>query len=187
VFPRAVLTSERLRLRPFEAADAADVHAVWQDERFVRTAPVDYPYADASLETAVQWCTSGMEERRLDGKGVGFAVEPRERGRLVGHVGLFGANWTAKVAEIHYWTAPWGRGNGYAAEAANAVARWALLDAGMARISLYAAVDNAASRHVAEAAGFTFEGVLRSAAPTRDGGRTDAALYSMIRDDLSGG
>ena len=153
MFPRAVLTSERLRPRPFEAADAADVHAVWQDERFVRTAPVDYPYTNADLETAVQWCTTVMEERRLGGKGVGFAVEPREGGRLVGHVGLFGANWTAKVAEIHYWTAPWGRGNGYAAEAA----------------------------------GFAFEGVLRSAAPTRDGDRTDAALYSMIREDLPGG
>jgi RimJ/RimL family protein N-acetyltransferase len=180
-----VLTSERLRLRPFEAADAADVHAVWQDERFVRTAPVGYAYANAGLETAVEWCTTGMEERRRAGEGVGFAVVPREGGRLVGHVALFGVDWTAELAEIHYWTAPWARGNGYAAEAAGAVARWALLDAGIARVSLHAAVDNAASRHVAEAAGFRFEGVLRSAAPTRGGNRVDAALYSMIREDLS--
>jgi RimJ/RimL family protein N-acetyltransferase len=97
-----------------------------------------------------------------------FAVEPLEAGRLVGHVALFGADWTTKVAEIHYWTAPWARGKGYAAEAANAVARWALLETDMARISLHVAVENAASRHVAEAAGFQFEGVLRSAAPTRE-------------------
>jgi len=58
VFPRAVLTSERLRLRPFGAADAADVHAVWPDERFVRTAPVGYPYANADLGTAVSTCWS---------------------------------------------------------------------------------------------------------------------------------
>jgi RimJ/RimL family protein N-acetyltransferase len=100
VFPRVTVTSERLRLRPFEAADADDVHAVWQDERFIRTAPVGYPYAGAALETAVEWCTTGVEQRRRDGKGVGFAVEPLEAGRLVGHVALFAVDWTTKVAEI---------------------------------------------------------------------------------------
>jgi RimJ/RimL family protein N-acetyltransferase len=35
---------------------------------------------------------------------------------------LFGTDWAAMIAEIHYWTAPWARGRGYAAEAARSPA-----------------------------------------------------------------
>jgi ribosomal-protein-alanine N-acetyltransferase len=187
VFPRTVLTTGRLVLRPFRAADAPDVHAAWQDAAFVHSAPVGYPYAAADLPTAVSWCTTGMEQRRVDGKGVGFALQPRGGGRLAGHVQLFGADWTARTAEIHYWTSPWSRGHGYAAEAAAEVARWALADCGMERIHLQADTRNTASRRVAEAAGFRFEGVLRSLAPARDGFRADMAVYSLVRADLLAG
>jgi RimJ/RimL family protein N-acetyltransferase len=186
MFPSSELTTARLRLRPFRAEDAAEVHAVWHDERFVQTAPIGYPYAKADLETAVEWCTTGVEQLRRNGKGAGFAVEPREGGRLVGHVALFDADWVTRVVEIHYWTAPWARGHRYAAEAAGAAARWALLDVGFARVSLLAATDNPASRNVAESAGFQFEGVLRRAGVKLDGRRADVAAYSMIREDLTG-
>jgi ribosomal-protein-alanine N-acetyltransferase len=183
-FPREVVTSPRLVLRPFEPGDAPDVHEAWQDERFVQSAPLGYPYAAADLETAVVWCTTGIEQRRLDGKGVGFAAVPRAGGRLVGHVSLFGVDWSAKSAEIHYWTAPWARGQGYAAEAAAAVARWALRAQGFERIALQADTVNVPSRHVAESAGFRFEGILRSLTPSRTGARADMAMYSLIRSDL---
>jgi ribosomal-protein-alanine N-acetyltransferase len=184
VFPRTVLTTGRLVLRPFGAADAPDVHAAWQDEAFVSSAPVGYPYAAADLPTAVSWCTGGMEQRRVDGKGVGFAVQPRGGGRLAGHVQLFGADWSARTAEIHYWTSPWSRGRGYAAEAAAEVARWAIAECGLERIHLQADARNTASQRVAEAAGFRFEGVLRSVAPARDGSRADMVVFSLIRSDL---
>jgi len=184
VFPRTVLTTGRLLLRPFAAADAPDVHAAWQDRAFVDSAPVGYPYAAADLPTAVSWCTGGMEQRRIDGRGVGFALEPRGGGRLVGHVQLFGADWIARTAEIHYWTSPWARGRGSAAEGAAEVARWALGECGLERIHLQADTRNEASRRVAEAAGFRFEGVLRSLASARDGARADMAVYSMICADL---
>ncbi|GAA0732987.1 GNAT family N-acetyltransferase [Dactylosporangium roseum] len=185
VFPPAVLTTERLALRPFTRADAADVHAVWQDERFIGSAPMGYPYAGADLDTAAAWCTTGIEQRRLHGKGIGFAVVPREGGRLVAHVSLFGADWVTRTAEIHYWTAPWARGHGFAAESAGAVARWALTAQRFERIALLADTSNTASRHVAASAGFRFEGVLRSAALTRTGDRADTAVYSLIRADLA--
>jgi RimJ/RimL family protein N-acetyltransferase len=183
VLPSVTLTTRRLLLRPFEPADAGDVHEVWQDARFIDTAPLGYAYAGAGLDVARSWCATGIEERRRTGKGIGFAVVPREGGRLVGHVSLFGADWTAMSAEMHYWTAPWARGRGVAAEAAAAVARWALTEQGFARIALQAAPANTASRHVAERAGFRAEGVLRSAAVSRTG-RHDLIMYSMIPADL---
>jgi RimJ/RimL family protein N-acetyltransferase len=184
VFPRTVIETRRLRLRAFEAPDAVDVHAAWQDEQFIRTAPVGYPYAGADLGTAAEWCT-GTEKRRQDGLGAELAVQPRDGGRLLGHVALFSVRWSLRIAEIHYWTAPWARGRGYAGEAARAIAEWALRDVAFERISLQADVHNTASRRVADAAGFHFEGVQRSVVPSRDGGRMDLAVYSLIRADLA--
>jgi ribosomal-protein-alanine N-acetyltransferase len=184
-FPRTVLTTERLLVRPFIAADAPDVHAAWQDEAFVQSAPVGYPYAAADLPTAVSWCTTGIEQRRLDGKGVGFALVPRGGGRVAGHVSLFGTDWETRTTEIHYWTSPWARGHHYAAEGAAVVARWALSECRLERVHLQAETTNAASRRTAEAAGFHFEGVLRSLAPARNGARADMAVYSLIRADVS--
>ncbi|GAB3885058.1 GNAT family N-acetyltransferase [Kibdelosporangium lantanae] len=167
--------SERLVMRPFRADDAEDVHAVWNDEAYLRFAPATSTTAQADLRQAVEWCS----------RGAGFAVETKADGRLVGHVDLFGTDPVAMVTEIHYWTGPWARGNGYAVESVRAVARWALTTRGMARVALRAVVGNTASIRVAEAAGFRFEGTLRNAAFTRSG-RGDFALYSMIPADLSG-
>lgn len=183
VFPQAVLPTERLVLRPFGAGDAADVHAVWNDEAYVRFAPAGYPLAGAGLERAVEWCSRGADEQRRAGLGVSFAGAGRDDGRLVCHVALYHTDWTAMITEIHYWTAPWARGNGYATEASRAVARWALAEHGFARITLETVTGNAGSRRVAEAAGFCFEGVLRNAAWT-PAGRADMAVYSMIPEDL---
>ena len=96
-----------------------------------------------------------------------FAGAERDTGRLACHVALFGPDWAAMIAEIHYWTAPWARGRGYAAEAARAAARWALTERGFARITLRTVTGNTASQKVARTAGFRFEGIMRNAAWSR--------------------
>jgi ribosomal-protein-alanine N-acetyltransferase len=183
VFPRVTLATERLVLRPFERGDAADVHAVWSDEVYLRFAPAQLPHAGAGLDRAVEWCARTAEEQRQAGKGVAFAGAERDTGRLACHVALFGTDWAAMIAEIHYWTAPWARGRGYAAEAAGAVACWALAEHGFARVTLRTVTGNTGSQKVAGPAGFRFEGVLRNAAWSR-AGRGDMAVYSLIPQDL---
>ena len=179
VFPLVTLRTGRLLLRPFREADAPDVHAVWHDDEYLRYAPAGLTVAGADLETARRWCADGARPTRM----ASFAAVPFGSERLCGHVALYDADWAAMICEIHYWTAPWGRGNGYAAEAARAVAEWALRQRGFARVALNAVVDNVASRRVAETAGFRIEGILRNAALTRTG-RGDLAAYSLIPGDL---
>ncbi|MBB4742588.1 RimJ/RimL family protein N-acetyltransferase [Actinoplanes octamycinicus] len=169
------METPRLRLRPLEAGDAAGVQAVWNDRVFLRFAPVGFRYAGAGLDRAVEWCSRGVD---------GLAGVARENGRLACHVGLFDTDWSAMTTEIHYWTAGWARGRGFAVEAAAAVARWAVAQAGMQRVTLHADTRNEASLRVAQRAGFRFEGVLRNASWTRSG-RGDLAVYSLIPADLS--
>ncbi|BFO22073.1 hypothetical protein SHKM778_84610 [Streptomyces sp. KM77-8] len=64
--------------------------------------------------------------------------------------------------EIGFWGAKEHRGNGYITEAALAASRWAFTRMSVDRVEWRAEVGNTASRAVAERAGFTVEGVLRS-------------------------
>ena len=67
------------------------------------------------------------------------------------------------TAEIGFWAAKEHRRNGYITEATLAAARWAFTALAIDRLEWRAEVGNTASRAVAEHAGFTLEGTLRSA------------------------
>ena len=101
---------------------------------------------------------------------------------MVGSVGLVRVVWAAMNTEVGYWVSPWGRGRGYATEAAVAVSRWAL-EQGFRRVEIKAATGNTGSRRVAERSGFSLEGVERSAMPLHEG-RADLAVYSLLPGDL---
>jgi RimJ/RimL family protein N-acetyltransferase len=65
------------------------------------------------------------------------------------------------------------------------VSRWVLADRGMERLQLRADEQNPASRKVAENAGFTLEGILRSSRYNpRLGRRIDFVMYSLLADEL---
>lgn len=183
VFPPATIAAGGLTLRPFEPRDAVDVYATWNDDSYIRFVPATMAAAHTDLEHAMKWCSHGIEEWRELGEGIGFAVEEIKDRRLVAHVALFNTDWSAMTTEVHYWTAPWGRGNGYATDAVRAVARWALLECGFARVALATVTANIASRKVAERAGFQYEGTLRNAV-LAGAGREDLAVFSLIPEDF---
>lgn len=84
------------------------------------------------------------------------------------------------VHEVGYWMRAGARGRGYMPRALALLARHALAG-GAARVYLRADPENAASCRVAEKAGFTREGVLRSAHwNVRLNRRQDWAMYSLL-------
>ena len=65
------------------------------------------------------------------------------------------------------------------------VSRWVLADCGAERLQLRADEQNVASRKVAENAGFTEEGTLRSSRyNARLGRRVDFVMYSLLPGEL---
>ena len=102
-------------------------------------------------------------------------------GALAGSVGLRIDGEDSRTAEIGYWVAGAVRGRGVASTAARLLSDFGFAALGLRRIELNAAVGNAASRRVAEKAGFEPEGVRR-AWRTVDGAPTDFAVYSRIAD-----
>ena len=172
-----VVRSERLVLRPYRPDDVDAVFRACQDpliQRWIGALP--HPYTQ---EVARSWVCDQAPRERAEGRGMPTVVEVG--GELVGTCGVMLVP-NRLGPEIGYWIAPGARGHGYAAEAAHALAEWALR-LGAPRVHLYADVGNAASRATARRAGFLQEGVVRSCLEYRDGTRADAALFSRLPGD----
>jgi precorrin-6B C5,15-methyltransferase / cobalt-precorrin-6B C5,C15-methyltransferase len=178
IFPETTLAAENLILRPFTPTDADDVTEACQDSETLRWLLLPRPVTRANVEWFIGTFGPGQRE---SGAGIVFAIE--SAGRLAGAIDLKGVNWTARVAEVGYWVAPWARGRGVAAQATRVLCEWAIRDHGFERVQLFAATGNAASQRVAEKAGFVREGVARNACCVPDG-RADMVLFSLVPQDL---
>ena len=112
-----------------------------------------------------------------------FAVADARSGDVLGSIGVRFSE-EGDVGEIGYWLRSEARGRGAMTRALRLVSAWAFARDRVARLQLRADVENGPSRHVAERAGFTLEGVLRSAHwNARLGRRQDWAMYSLLREE----
>jgi RimJ/RimL family protein N-acetyltransferase len=147
-----------------EALDGDPEIAVWLDQ-------VPQPY---TLEDARAYLAGGGNREEE-----AFAITDAASGRVLGSIGVGVVS--DGVSEIGYWMRADARGKGLTTRALVLASRWALERRGAARVQLRADPENAASCRVAEKAGFTLEGVLRSAHwNERLGRRQDHAMYSLL-------
>ncbi|MEV8342643.1 GNAT family N-acetyltransferase [Streptomyces niveus] len=190
-FPDVSISTERLVLRPFEAADIPAHIEMMNDEPVIAWTSAPYPY---SAQDAEEWVSAIAPAERTEGRGLVLAVTEFLTQRLVGLARLRNTNWRTRTTEMSYVTAPWARGEGYATESVLAVAQWLFRDQSFERIELRTAADNTAAQQVAQKAGCISEGVLRNAwiarTQTESGSwidvRTDLIVWSLLPEDLEG-
>jgi RimJ/RimL family protein N-acetyltransferase len=103
-------------------------------------------------------------------------------------IGSIGVRWLPAPedgVEVGYWIAAQARGQGLCTRALRLVTRWLLEEHGVMRVQLRADEENAASKKVAENAGFSREGVLRSSRyNARLDRRVDFVMYSLLPGEL---
>src|SRR4051812_1681184 len=115
------LKTERLSLRPFALADAADVTRLAGDPLVADTTlNIPHPYEDGM---AVQWI-SGHSRTFAEEKGVTFAITLEPEGTLVGAISLM-RMLTGHQAELGYWVASPYWNQGICTEAGTAVLKYA--------------------------------------------------------------
>ncbi|MGW6303398.1 GNAT family N-acetyltransferase [Streptomyces niveus] len=190
-FPDVSISTERLVLRPFEAADIPAHIEMMNDEPVIAWTSAPYPY---TAQDAEEWVSAIAPAERTEGRGLVLAVTEFLTQRLVGLARLRNTNWRTRTTEMSYVTAPWARGEGYATESVLAVAQWLFRDQSFERIELRTAADNTAAQQVAQKAGCISEGVLRNAwiarTQTETGSwidiRTDLIVWSLLPEDLEG-
>ena len=109
-------------------------------------------------------------------------------GEFCGSIGLRWQPGTAALppyclGHIGYAVVPWKQGLGYAKSALRLILPEARA-VGLPYVEITTDPDNIASQRVAEKAGFTREGVLRSILVNRDGSRRDGVMFSLLPGEV---
>jgi 8-oxo-dGTP diphosphatase len=177
------LETERLKLRPFCAEDAADLHRLINDWEVCRTlAAVPFPY---SRDLADEWITS-TQASLAEGRAYHVAITGQEADRevIVGGAGLR-IDRAARCARLGYWVARRYWGHGVASEAAGRLARWALANLDLDTVQATVATDNPGSIAVLRRIGFRHVGEGMETFQAR-GGEHKVLRFEATRDDLFG-
>ena len=178
-FPIEGISDGEIRLRFRTDADIPAIVAACQDPEIPRWTRVPAPYTEGA---AREWAAQARADQE-GGHGLHLLVVEAASDELLGSAGLVRIDWEEARSEVGYWLAREARGRGVATGAVRMVSRWTFENLPIERLEIHAEPDNNASRKVAERAGYTFEGVLRSYFVNK-GRRRDAASYSLIRGEL---
>jgi RimJ/RimL family protein N-acetyltransferase len=109
-----------------------------------------------------------------------FCFMAKDDGAFLGKGGLHTIDWRIPKFEIGYWIRTSRAGKGTATEATRALVEIAARRLGARRIEITCDTRNAASRRVAEKAGFELEGIKRNGRVDNDGKLADSCLYARI-------
>jgi RimJ/RimL family protein N-acetyltransferase len=171
------LSCEAWTLVPPRAEHAADVLALFSDPEVQRWNPAP---SVVDLDTAADWLHRNAAWG--DRWAVWSIVDPV--GRFVGTSVLWNMDRADHMnGSVGYRIAPWARRQGVATAAVVAMTRFGIDVLGLERIDLVHTIANVGSCRVAERAGFTLEGTLRSEFRTFDGQRWDSHIHSLLATD----
>jgi RimJ/RimL family protein N-acetyltransferase len=147
---RPTLTDGVVTLRPGRLSDADALTDACQDPEVQRWSLVlPWPY---QREDAVAYVERSFRQA-AEGTSINLVIVDASD-RLVGSISVF-------AGEIGYWVAPGARGRGFASRSLILLRDWAHEVLGHDRLTLLIHPDNAASRRVAERAGFADSGERR--------------------------
>jgi ribosomal-protein-alanine N-acetyltransferase len=149
-YPAPPLTAGRIVLRPWQEGDLVVVAEASRDPYIPQITTVPAPYSD---EAGLAWIAR-QGERVAAGVGLPFCVADAATDRARGFCALWLDERHRARARCGYWLAPSARGHGLAVTALTLVADWAFASCGIVRLELLIEPQNAASRRVAERAGF---------------------------------
>lgn len=184
----AVLTEGAVRLRPWRDDESSRVVQAVTDPRTLQFLPeLPDPYgpedAAAYLHRTREWASRGEQ--------VVWCVADVGTDLALGSISLSDLSDRVSSAQVGYWTHPDARGRGVMSAALRLVLRHALTPVdegglGLRRAWLRAAGTNAASLHVARAAGMTEVGRDRQGETLRDGTVDDMVRFDILTGELEG-
>jgi len=176
---RTIETS-RLALRRVKMSDEEGMYTRWANDpevtRFLRWEP--HRNVEETREIVAKWMAAYATEDAYN-----WGIARKEDDRLIGCIGVFGADAHDSRAETGYCIGRAFWNQGYMSEALEAVIHYMLFDVGLNRFEAYHAVENPASGAVMRKAGMAREGTARQKYRC-SAGFMDAKLYGVVKDDL---
>ncbi|MEJ7657588.1 MAG: GNAT family N-acetyltransferase [Thermoleophilaceae bacterium] len=180
--PERALSDGVVRLRPWREGDVPALVEASRDPEIPRWTVVPSPYSEADARAFV----AGQTERLSRGEAAPFAIVDANSQGFLGSVEVTLLERRTGRGEIGYWVAAPARRQGVALRAVRLISAWALEDLELQRLELLVEPENEPSGGVAEAAGFTREGTLRSYRPMK-GRRPDFIVFSLLPNDEAAG
>lgn len=176
--PAGSLRSD-VSIRPWRTTDVDDLFAAAVESaadvyRWLPWCRPDYLKEDAEEWVALQ---TDSFARRTEFE---FVITDRED-RFLGGCGLNHILEAHRMANLGYWVRSTETDRGIASAAVRRLADWAFGETGLERVEILASTENARSQRVAQRAGATREGVLRSRLWCH-GRFHDAVVYSIVRE-----
>jgi [ribosomal protein S5]-alanine N-acetyltransferase len=174
-----IVMGERVLLRPARPDDA-DALAQGFDDDPTMGAMLGM---DPDQENA-EWLRSTFPEDDQDEEertAYWFAIVDAKSDELIGEIGLVGISWPNRRAGVSILVLPGARRTGVGREAIELLVRWAQGELGLHRIQIHTLPENEAMQGLAEASGFTREGVLRDYSVER-GRLVDNVVYARLPD-----
>jgi len=173
------LGTSGLVLRRYRPGDASAVHEAAL-ESVAEVAPYEtWCHEGYTLDEAAEHA-GGWDRAWEAGCAYYYAVTDEATGRYLGSCGLCPIAREHATAGLGFWMRTSDTGRGVATTAARLVAEAGFEHLRLNRIELLVAVDNAASRQVAEKLGAAYEGTLRKRLML-PAGPTDMAMYALVR------
>jgi len=177
---RPELYTKRLHLRPFRLDDAPVVQKLAGDIAIAeKTTNIPHPYEDGMAE---EWIST-HKELYDRGELANFAITSRDKGDLIGAIGLI-IDQPHDKAELGYWIGKPYWDLGYCTEAAEAVVKFGFERLQLNRIHASHFAHNPASGRVMEKIGMTYEGTLRQHVKKWDK-YIDLKIYSLLRSEFN--
>jgi RimJ/RimL family protein N-acetyltransferase len=179
---REAVTDGAIQVRAYRSEDRRALHAaVWESIPEVSKYET-WCHPGYRLEEGAEYVDYWVEAR-AKGQAFYYAVVDSTTGEFLGSCGLAGLSVEHKHAGLGYWVRTSRTGRGIATAAARLVARLGFEDLGLIRVELEIAVDNTASRRVAEKLGAISEGILRRRL-ILPAGPTDVVMYALLPHEL---
>lgn len=175
---RAILTTERLRLRPLSYDDAEMLFSIFSDQevmRYFNTPPW------ATLDEAQDIIKSSLGKMERE-ESITLGVVLKETNELIGKCMLFNHEPESKRAELGFGIARQHWGNGYIPEACETLLQYGFDSLGLRRVEAEIDPENIASAKTLDRLGFIKEGWLRQRWEV-NGVVSDSVLYGLLTSD----
>ena len=173
------LETDRLLLRPFGPADAESCIRNWAAD------PAVYRHISREPQTPEQvrdWLSTAGEAYASPETWY-WAIVEKDTGEVIGEIFVDDFSVRNGWCELDWKVGSRFWQKGYATEAAAAVVRYLLDEAGFHRIQAKCSAENPASERVMQKIGMAREGVLRGYFRTKDGRWRDVVLYALLGSD----
>ncbi|MFC0627097.1 GNAT family N-acetyltransferase [Kribbella deserti] len=176
--PTPTLHTERLRLRPFDDADADELFAL-HSNAFVLRYWDSPPWTERDRSARFIAACRQLAE---SGTGARLAVDRSSDGTFLGWCSLSQWNPDYRSASLGFCFTEASWGYGYGTEAARALLGWAYDTLDLNRVQAEADTRNVACARVLEKLGFVHEGTLREDCIV-NGDVSNSWVYGLLRRD----